>query len=129
MWKEFKAFISRGNVLDLAVAVVMGTAFSAIVNSFVNDVIMPIVGVLLGGLDFTGLAITVGESQILYGNFIQAIINFLIIAVSMFFVVKAANSIVKKQEAAPAPPPQPTTEEKLLTQIRDLLQTQVESKR
>lgn len=129
MWKEFKAFISRGNVLDLAVAVVMGTAFSAIVNSFVNDVIMPIVGVLLGGLDFTGLAFTVGESQILYGNFIQAIINFLIIAVSMFFVVKAANSVVKKQEAAPAPAPQPTTEEKLLTQIRDLLQTQVESKR
>ncbi|HRW49853.1 MAG TPA: large-conductance mechanosensitive channel protein MscL, partial [Caldilinea sp.] len=124
MWKEFKNFISRGNVLDLAVAVVMGTAFSAIVNSFVNDVIMPIVGVLLGGLDFTGLAITVGESQILYGNFIQAIINFLIIAISMFFVVKGANSMVKKQEAAPAPPPEPTAEEKLLTQIRDILQEQ-----
>lgn len=129
MWKEFKDFISRGNVLELAVAVVMGTAFSAIVNSFVNDVIMPIVGVLLGGLDFTGLSITVGESQILYGNFIQAIINFLIIAVSMFFVVKAANSMVKKQEAAPAPPPEPTTEEKLLTQIRDLLQQQADTRR
>ena len=129
MWKEFKEFISRGSVLDLAVAVVMGTAFSAIVNSFVNDVIMPIVGVLLGGLDFTGLAITVGESQILYGNFIQAIINFLIIAASMFFVVKGANSMMKKQEVAPAPPPQPTAEEKLLTDIRDLLQEQVNGKR
>lgn len=129
MWKEFKEFISRGNVLDLAVAVVMGTAFSAIVNSFVNDVVMPIVGVVLGGLDFTSLAITVGESQILYGNFIQAIINFLIIAVSMFFVVKAANSMMKKQEAAPAAPPAPSAEEKLLAEIRDLLQKQADTKR
>lgn len=91
MWNEFKQFISRGNVLDLAVAVVMGTAFSAIVNSLVNDVIMPLVGVLLGGLNFTGLAITINDAAILYGNFIQAIINFLIIAASMFFVVKGAT--------------------------------------
>jgi len=121
MWNEFKQFISRGNVLDLAVAVVMGTAFSAIVNSLVNDIIMPIVGVILGGLDFTGLAITVNEAAILYGNFIQAIINFLIIAGAMFFVVKGANTLIKKKEEAPAPPPAPSAEEKLLTEIRDLL--------
>ncbi|GIK72413.1 MAG: large-conductance mechanosensitive channel [Chloroflexota bacterium] len=121
MWNEFKQFISRGNVLDLAVAVVMGTAFSAIVNSLVNDIIMPIVGVILGGLDFTGLAIRVNEAAILYGNFIQAIINFLIIAGAMFFVVKGANTVMKQKEAAPAPPPEPSAEEKLLTEIRDLL--------
>ena len=124
MWNEFKQFISRGNVIDLAVAVVMGTAFSAIVNSLVNDVIMPIVGVVLGGLDFTGLAIQVNDAAILYGNFIQAIINFLIIAASMFFVVKGANSMMKSKEQAPAAPPAPTTEEKLLTEIRDLLARQ-----
>jgi large conductance mechanosensitive channel len=121
MWNEFKQFISRGNVLDLAVAVVMGTAFSAIVNSLVNDVIMPLVGVILGGLDFTGLAITINDAAIQYGNFIQAIINFLIIAASMFFVVKGANSMMKTKEAAPTPPPAPSAEEKLLTEIRDLL--------
>jgi large conductance mechanosensitive channel len=121
MWNEFKQFISRGNELDLAVAVVMGTAFSAIVNSLVNDIIMPIVGVILGGLDFTGLAIRVNEAAILYGNFIQAIINFLIIAGAMFFVVKGANTVMKQKEAAPAPPPEPSAEEKLLTEIRDLL--------
>jgi large conductance mechanosensitive channel len=82
---------------------------------------MPIVGVILGGLDFTGLAITVNEAAILYGNFIQAIINFLIIAGAMFFVVKGANTLIKKKEEAPAPPPAPSAEEKLLTEIRDLL--------
>lgn len=124
MWSEFKQFIARGNVIDLAVAVVMATAFSAIVNSLVNDIIMPIVGVLLGGLDFTGLAIQIGDAAILYGNFIQAIIYFLIIAVAMFFVVKAANTMMKSKEKAPAPPPGPTAEEKLLTEIRDLLARQ-----
>lgn len=121
MWNEFKQFISRGNVLDLAIAVVMGTAFGAIVNSLVNDIIMPVVGIILGGLDFTGLAIQVNEAAILYGNFIQAIINFLIIAGAMFFVVKGANSMMKAKESAPAPPPAPTAEEKLLAEIRDLL--------
>ncbi|MCB0041458.1 MAG: large-conductance mechanosensitive channel protein MscL [Caldilinea sp.] len=124
MWKEFRAFISRGNVMDLAVAVVIGTAFTAIVTSLVDDIIMPLIGVVLGGVDFTSLSVSVGDAVIAYGNFIQAIINFLIIAVSMFFVVKGANSMVKKQEAAPAPPPAPTAEEKLLTQIRDILQEQ-----
>ncbi len=121
MWNEFKQFIARGNVLDLAVAVVMGTAFSAIVNSMVNDIIMPLIGVILGGLDFTGLAIQINDAAIMYGNFIQAIINFVIIAASMFFVVKGANSMMKTKEKAPAPPPAPTAEEKLLTEIRDLL--------
>jgi large conductance mechanosensitive channel len=121
MWNEFKQFISRGNVLDLAVAVVMGTAFSAIVNSLVNDVIMPLVGVVMGGLDFSGLAFEFGDTAILYGNFIQATINFLIIAVAMFFVVKGANSVMKQKEAAPASPPAPSAEEKLLAEIRDLL--------
>ena len=122
MWAEFKTFISRGNVLDLAVAVIIGGAFGAIVNSLVNDVIMPLVGVIIGGLDFTGLSITVGSSVILYGNFIQAIINFLIIAFSVFLVVKAANKVQRKQEAAPPPPP--TKEETLLAEIRDLLKAQ-----
>ena len=121
MWNEFKQFIARGNVLDLAVAVVMGTAFSAIVNSMVNDIIMPLIGVILGGLDFTGLAIQINDAAIMYGNFIQAIINFVIIAAAMFFVVKGANSMTKTKEKAPAAPPAPTAEEKLLTEIRDLL--------
>ncbi len=124
MWAEFKAFISRGNVLDLAVAVIIGGAFGAIVTSFVNDIIMPLVGVILGGIDFTSLSITLGSSAILYGNFIQAIINFLIIAFSIFLVVKAANSFQRKQEAAPAPPALPTKEETLLAEIRDLLKAQ-----
>ena len=124
MWAEFKAFISRGNVLDLAVAVIIGGAFGAIVTSFVNDIIMPLVGVILGGIDFTSLSITLGSSAILYGNFIQAIINFLIIAFSIFLVVKAANSFQRKQEAAPAPPAPPTKEETLLAEIRDLLKAQ-----
>lgn len=124
MLKEFREFISRGNVLDLAVAVIIGGAFGAIVTSLVNDIIMPIVGVLMGGVDFTGLGITVGSATILYGNFIQAIINFLVIAIAIFLVVKAANSVTKKKEAAPAPPPAPTAEEKLLAEIRDLLRAQ-----
>ena len=126
MLKDFRDFLMRGNVIDLAVAVVMGGAFGAIVNSLVNDIVMPIVGVLLGGLDFTTLAITVGDAQVLYGNFIQAIVNFVVIGASMFFFVMVANKLVKKKEAAPAPPPAPTAEEKLLGEIRDLLKAQNE---
>jgi large conductance mechanosensitive channel len=124
MFREFRDFLMRGNVLDLAVAVVMGGAFGAIVNSLVNDIVMPIVGVLLGGLDFTTLAVTIGDSRVLYGNFIQAIVNFVIIGLSMFFFVKVANNVVKKKEAAPPPPHVPTAEETLLGEIRDLLKTQ-----
>lgn len=120
MLKEFRAFIAKGNVLDLAVAVIIGGAFGAIVTSLVNDIIMPLIGVILGGVDFTGLAIQVQDATITYGNFIQAIINFLIIAFVIFMIVRTANNMKKEEEAAPAPPPGPTTEE-LLMQIRDLL--------
>ena len=120
MLKEFRDFIMRGNVLDLAVAVVIGAAFTGIVNSLVNDIITPLLGILMGGVDFTGLAVTVGGAQVMYGNFIQAIINFLIIALAMFLVVKAANTVMRKKVEAPTPPA-PTVEEKLLTEIHDLL--------
>jgi len=122
MLKEFRDFINRGNVIDLAVAVILGGAFIAIVNSLVNDIIMPIIGVLLGGIDFTTLAITVGDAQITYGNFIQAIINFLLIAFVLFLIIRSLNR--KKAQPVAAPPPAPTVEEKLLTEIRDLLREQ-----
>lgn len=121
MLKEFREFALRGNVLDLAIGFVMGAAFTAIVNSVVNDIIMPLIGVILGGLDFTALAITFGEAQITYGNFIQAIINFLIIAFVLFLIVRSLNRFMKKAEDEPAAPPGPSNEEKLLTEIRDLL--------
>ncbi len=118
MIQEFKEFITRGNVIDLAVAVIIGAAFTAIVNSLVNDIVMPIVGVILGGVDFTSLAVTVGDASITYGNFFQAIINFLIIAFILFLIVRSINQVSKKKEAAAAGP---TAEETLLTEIRDLL--------
>ena len=121
MLKEFRDFINRGNVIDLAVAVIIGAAFTAIVKSLVDDVIMPIIGVILGGVDFTTLAVTVGEANITYGNFIQAIINFVIIAFVVFLIVRSINNMKKKEEAAPSAPPEPSAEEKLLTEIRDLL--------
>jgi len=121
MIKEFKEFMLRGNVMDLAVAVIIGGAFTAIVTSLVNDIIMPIVGVILGGVDFTALAITVGDANITYGNFIQAIINFLIIALVLFLLIRSINRMSRKKEEAPAAPPGPTAEEKLLAEIRDLL--------
>ncbi len=126
MWNEFRAFINRGNVLDLAVAVIMGGAFTAIVNSLVNDIIMPLVGVVLGGVDFTGLNVTVNDAVVAYGNFIQAVINFLIIAWVVFFMVKAVNRVnqLNKKPEVPAPPPAPSAQEKLLAEIRDLLAKQ-----
>lgn len=125
MFKEFRDFAMRGNVIDLAIAVVIGAAFTAIVTSLVDDIIMPLVGVLLGGVDFASLAITVGNASITYGNFIQAIINFLIIAFVLFLIVRSINQLqerLEKVEAeAPAAPPEPSGEEQLLTEIRDLL--------
>ena len=118
MYQEFKAFIAKGNVLDLAVAVIIGGAFGAIVTSLVNDIIMPIIGIILGGKDFTTLALNVGDASITYGNFIQAIINFLIIAFVIFMIVRTAN---KTKEEAPPPPPAGPSSEDLLTEIRDLL--------
>ena len=131
MWKDFKAFIMRGNVVDLAVGVVIGAAFGAIVTSLVKDVIMPPIGYITGGVDFSDKKIVlkeadpahkVLETSLHYGNFINAIIQFLIIAFCIFIVVKAINSLKKQEEPPPpAPDPEPTKEEILLTEIRDLL--------
>jgi large conductance mechanosensitive channel len=124
MIREFREFIMRGNVIDLAVAVILGAAFTAIINSLVNDIIMPIIGALLGGIDFTALAITVGDANITYGNFIQAIINFLLIALVLFLIIRSINRMSRTKPEAPAAPPEPTNEEKLLMEIRDLLRMQ-----
>ena len=118
---EFKAFIARGNVLDMAVGIIIGSAFTAIVTSLVNDIIMPIVGVIIGGIDFSG-KVTVGSAAINYGVFIQAIINFLLIALTVFIIIKALSKAKRKQAEEPAEEePAPTPEVELLTEIRDLL--------
>jgi len=125
---EFKAFAMRGNVVDMAIGIILGAAFGKIVSSLVNDIIMPPIGLLIGGVDFTDLSIilkqAVGETpavSINYGVFIQMVIDFVIVAFAIFMAVKAMNSMKKKQEAAPAAPPAPSKEEILLTEIRDLL--------
>ena len=125
---EFKAFIMRGNVVDMAVGVIIGGAFSKIVTSLVNDIFMPIIGMVLGNVDFTSLEIKLGEpvegaeqAAIRYGAFIQEIVNFLIIALCIFMVIKVINKLQKKKEEAPAAAPEPTKEEVLLTEIRDAL--------
>ena len=133
MLNEFKTFAMRGNVVDLAVGVVIGGAFGAIVTSLVGDLIMPVVGILTGGVDFSKAAIVLKEASadgkvpaVLfgYGKFIQTIINFIIVAWAIFMLVKGMNSLKKQEAAAPAAPPAPTAEEKLLTEIRDLLKKQ-----
>jgi len=134
---EFKEFISRGNVVDMAVGVVVGSAFTAIVNSLVKDVIMPFIGWLIGGVDFSQfkivLAPAVGETPevaILYGTFINQIINFLILAFVVFTVVKFINKLHRKKEEEPEPEPEapaePPVDDQLLTEIRDLLKAQSE---
>lgn len=133
MMKEFKEFAMRGNVVDLAVGIIIGGAFGKIVSSFVNDIIMPPLGILIGGVDFSDLTIVIQEAQegvaevaIRYGMFIQNIVDFLIIAFAIFMAIKAMNSLKKKEEAKPAtppPPPAPSNEEKLLAEIRDLLKS------
>lgn len=119
MLKEFMEFVRKGNVLDLAVAVIIGGAFGLIVSSLVDDILMPLIGLLLGGIDFTSLSIQVGEASINYGNFIQAVVNFLIIAFVIFLIVRTANRMQKEKEATP--PPSPPEEVLLLREIRDLL--------
>jgi large conductance mechanosensitive channel len=121
MLKEFRDFINRGNVVDLAVAVIIGAAFGAIITSLVDDIIMPLVGAIIGGVDFAALSIQVGEATILYGSFIQAIVNFVLIAFVLFLIVRSFNKLQKQQEEAPPAPPEPSPEEKLLAEIRDLL--------
>ncbi len=125
MWKAFKEFISRGNVIDLAVAVVIGAAFTAVVTSLVNDIITPIVGVFLGGVDFVKtLSVTIGGATIKYGSFIQALINFLIVAFVMFLIVQGYNKLKNLREKKDEVKKQtePSQEVVLLTQIRDILE-------
>ena len=140
MFNEFKKFISKGNVVEMAVGLIMATYFGAIVKSLVNDILMPPIGMLMGGVDFSSLKIVVQEGvpesaegagdgvaevAILYGTFINTIITFVLVAFAIFMVVKAYNNMkdrmIKKEEEAPAAPPAPTKEEVLLTEIRDLL--------
>lgn len=122
MLKEFKEFISKGNALDLAIGVIIGGAFGLIVTSIVADILMPIIGIIMGGIDFSGLSINVGNAEILYGKFIQAAINFLIIAFVLFMIIKTINSFRDKKEEEPATA-EPSKEEVLLTEIRDLLKS------
>lgn len=123
MWKEFKEFAMKGNVMDMAIGVVIGGAFSTIVTSLVNDIIMPVFGFITAGINFSDLKVALNEeSAIMYGSFVQAIINFLIIAFCMFFVVKGINRFKKTEEPAPEAPKGPTTEE-LLVEIRDVLKS------
>lgn len=128
MLQEFKTFAVRGNVVDLAVGVVIGGAFGGIVNSLVGDVFMPLMGQLTAGLDFSKAALTLREAGtdgkpvlLSYGKFIQAVINFIIIAFAIFLLVKGINHLKRKEAAQPSAPPAPSAEEKLLTEIRDLL--------
>lgn len=120
---DFKKFISRGNVVDMAVGVIIGAAFGKIVTSLVNDMLMPVVGIFLGGVDFSTLSFTIGEAQVKYGAFIQTIIDFIIIAFTIFIVVKLFERLKRKEEAAPteSTSPAPSDEVVLLSEIRDLL--------
>jgi large conductance mechanosensitive channel len=130
MMSEFKDFAMKGNVVDMAVGIVIGGAFGKIVSSFVADVLMPPIGLMLGNVDFSDLSVTLkaasegAEAVMLrYGVFIQTVVDFVIIAFAIFMVVKAMNSMKKKEEAAPTAPPAPSNEEVLLTEIRDALRS------
>lgn len=122
---EFKEFIAKGNVMTMAVGIIIGGAFSAIVNSLVADIVGPIIGLILGGVDFSAMSFGVGDAQIMIGNFIQAIITFLMTAVVLFFIIKSFNKFeeARKKEEEPAPEEEPAVAEdiQLLTEIRDLL--------
>ena len=128
MMSEFKSFAMRGNVVDMAIGIVIGGAFGKIVSSFVNDVLMPPIGMMMGGVDFSELAVVLKEASgeaaavtLNYGIFIQTVLDFLIIAFAIFMVIKAMNNMKKKEEEAPAEPPKPSAEVELLTEIRDSL--------
>ncbi|ABS75685.1 MULTISPECIES: large conductance mechanosensitive channel protein MscL [Bacillus] len=123
MWSEFKSFAMRGNIMDLAIGVVIGGAFGKIVTSLVEDIIMPLVGLLLGGLDFSGLAVTFGDAHIKYGSFIQTIVNFFIISFSIFIVIRTIGKLRRKKEAEEEAEEAEETDQQteLLTEIRDLL--------
>ncbi len=124
MIEEFKQFIMRGNVIDMAVGIIVGAAFTAIVNSLVGDILTPIIGILTGGIDFSGLSVNVGDAEVKYGAFIQAVINFLIISFVIFMLVKGINtasSKLEKEQEAEEAAAEPSEEVQLLTQIRDEL--------
>lgn len=128
MMSEFKDFAVKGNVIDMAVGIVIGGAFGKVVTSFVNDIIMPPIGMMIGGVDFSKLGIVLQEATadtdavtLNWGSWVQTLVNFIIIAFAIFMVVKAMNSAKKKEEEAPAEPPKPSKEEVLLTEIRDAL--------
>ena len=116
--KEFREFAVKGNVMDLAVGVIIGAAFGKIVASVVEDVVMPLIGAIIGGLDFSGLAVKVGSATLKYGKFLQTCLDFLIIAWAIFLAIKVINRLKRDEPPAPAAPPK---EEQLLTEIRDLL--------
>lgn len=121
---EFKAFIARGNVMDMAVGVIIGGAFSNISTSLINDIVMPLLGIVTGSMSFASLEVNIGPAVIAYGNFIQSVLNFLVMAFVVFCLVRTINRFHRKKETAPAAPPappEPSNEEKLLTEIRDLL--------
>jgi len=128
MLKEFKDFAMRGNVVDMAVGIIIGAAFGKIVSSLVADVIMPPIGMIMGGVDFSNLAFALGEGEgaasINYGVFINTVLDFVIVAFAIFMVIRGLNSMKKKEEEKPAAPPKPSAEEVLLTEIRDLLSKQ-----
>ncbi|MGI1806344.1 large-conductance mechanosensitive channel protein MscL [Exiguobacterium sp. TDN 0502] len=126
MFKAFKEFAFRGNVIDLAVGVILGAAFSGIIKSLVDSVFMPLIGIIIGGIDVKGLSVMVGNAELQYGQFLQASIEFLLIAFALFLFVKGITSFRKKEEVVEEEAV-PTTEEKLLTEIRDALIRQNES--
>lgn len=124
MLQDFKKFILKGNVMDLAIAVVIGAAFAAIVASLVKDIITPLIGILLGGIDFTGLVLKVGDAQVMYGNFIQSIFNFIIVALAIFIFVRILMKFQRKKEEVVEEGPAIDAKEALLSEIRDLLKNQ-----
>ena len=128
MIKEFKKFIARGNVFDLAVGVIVGGAFSSIVTSLVNNIFTPIIGLVLGGVDFSNLSITFRDTQIMYGAFIQSVIDFLIVAFCLFIVVKVVNRVTAKKEKKEEKKDTKSAELKTLEEIRDILKNDVQSK-
>jgi len=122
--KEFRDFAMKGNVVDMAVGIIIGAAFGKIVNSLVNDVLMPPLGLAVGGMDFSKLKVTIGQTtpvEIKYGMFINTTVDFLIVAFAVFMLIKGINALRRKHDAAPAAPAAPTAQEQLLAEIRDLL--------
>lgn len=129
MWKDFKEFISKGNIMDLAIGIIIGGAFGKIVSSLVDNVIMPIFGLILGGIDFTSLSIQVGEAQIQYGIFVQNVVDFLIIAFSIFIVIRLLNKLRRKEEQKEEKEVKKVDEQlELLREIRDLLKNNYTNK-